>query len=109
MYNSIVTVIDLWLAYSNAQTTFSYDNPSPDYVVGVQITPNKPNITNEEGTFSISPQLSKGLSLDSKTGIISGTPEEQYQAQYAVMYMILDEVKMASKIDIKSMNFVIII
>lgn len=97
------------LSYSNAQTPFSYDDPKPNYVVGKQITPNKPIIDAEGGTFTILPQLSKGLSLDPKTGIISGISEEECEYSYMITYMIPGVTIMMSNIELKSMNFVIII
>lgn len=59
------------MTYTNAENTFSYEDQKPDYVVGNEITPNKPGVTMEGAIFSISPSLSKGLSLDQTTGIIS--------------------------------------
>lgn len=95
----------LCLAYSNAENTFNYDNPTPNYIVGKEITPNKPNVTIEEGIFSISPLLSKGLSLDSTNGILSGTPEEEYQSVYTVMLTLTDGSIMKSELEMKSIRF----
>nr|WP_198387396.1 Ig domain-containing protein [Burkholderia ubonensis] len=54
---------------------FQYSNASPTYSAGVAIEPNRP--TWSGGTpeiFSISPTLPAGLSIDIRTGVISGTP-----------------------------------
>ena len=48
---------------------------TPDvYTVGAAITPLNPNNTGGTATWSISPGLPAGLSFDTTTGIISGTP-----------------------------------
>lgn len=97
------------LSYSNAQTPFSYDDPKPNYVVGKQITPNKPIIDAEGGTFTILPQLSKGLSLDPKTGIISGIPEEEYENNYTITLMTFNISIITAYIEMKGMIFALLI
>ena len=55
----------------------SYAVPSPTYVLGSAITPNDP--TNSGGavdSYTISPALPAGLSLDPTTGQIAGTPTQ---------------------------------
>ena len=42
--------------------------------VGVAITPDVPTVTGSVTSFSVSPALPAGLSLDGSTGTISGTP-----------------------------------
>jgi hypothetical protein len=47
------------------------------YTVGVVVSPNTPSSTGGPvESYSISPALPAGLSLDSSTGVISGTPSE---------------------------------
>src|SRR5262245_33426907 len=49
--------------------------PSPQsYTVGVAITALDPTVTGTVTSYSVSPALPAGLSLDSSTGRISGTP-----------------------------------
>jgi DNA-binding beta-propeller fold protein YncE len=55
----------------------AYDTPAPVYVAGVQIPSNSPvkNTTIPTGsTYSVSPNLPAGLSFDTSTGAVSGTP-----------------------------------
>jgi trimeric autotransporter adhesin len=51
----------------------SYPSPQ-NYTVGVAIAPINPTVTGSVTSFSVSPALPAGLSLDSSTGQISGTP-----------------------------------
>ncbi len=54
--------------------TLAYATPVI-YVVGTAITPNAPTVTGGAVTsWSVSPALPAGLSLDAVTGVISGTP-----------------------------------
>ncbi|SDD45768.1 Galactose oxidase, central domain [Cupriavidus sp. YR651] len=56
-------------------TGFVYVDPLPEYIVGVSIVYNEPVYSGGEATqFSISPALPAGLSLNTQTGEISGTP-----------------------------------
>jgi DNA-binding beta-propeller fold protein YncE len=55
----------------------AYQTPAPVYVAGVAITPDVPaaNSTIPTGSaYSVSPDLPSGLSMDSSTGIVTGTP-----------------------------------
>lgn len=54
-------------------------------MANVPITENIPSITTD-GIFSISPQFSKGLVLDTTTGKITGTPIEEYKGTYVVRF-----------------------
>lgn len=94
----------LCLAHLNDENTFNYDDPTPDYVVGKEITPNKPDIAVEGGTFSISPSLSNGLSLEPTSGAISGIPEEEYENKYTVAYSSSNGAISTSIIEMKSIN-----
>ncbi len=58
-----------------APDNLNFSSPSSIYQMGIEIAPNVPTFTG--GTpenWSISPALPAGLSIDSLTGIISGTP-----------------------------------
>ena len=61
-----------------APTGLAYLNTSGSYTVGTTITNNNPTFSGGGGatTFSISPALPSGLTLDPVTGIISGTPTQ---------------------------------
>jgi uncharacterized repeat protein (TIGR01451 family) len=53
----------------------TYSTATAVYTVGTAITPNTPTSTGGAvGSYSVSPALPAGLSLDVLTGIISGTP-----------------------------------
>jgi hypothetical protein len=52
-----------------------YVDALPEYIVGVPITYNEPAYSGGEVTqFSVSPALPAGLSLDTQSGVVSGTP-----------------------------------
>jgi gliding motility-associated-like protein len=51
-------------------------NPPNVFILGTSIPNIVPTITSRAATFSVSPSLPAGLSLDPVTGIISGTPLE---------------------------------
>jgi DNA-binding beta-propeller fold protein YncE len=55
----------------------AYSAPAPVYAVGMPITPDIPSISATGATptsYSVSPDLPTGLSLNSVSGIVSGTP-----------------------------------
>ncbi len=56
-----------------APNSLSYNSPN-NFTRNTSITPLSPTVSGEEITYSISPTLPSGLSLDDSTGIISGTP-----------------------------------
>lgn len=67
----------------NTPASFSYSNRSATYTRDQVITTNIPNIGAGAGvSFSISPALPPGLSLDSMTGVISGTPKMPNMARH---------------------------
>lgn len=56
-------------------TSLAYLDPAPVYIVGAPIVDNEPQTSGGEITqFSVSPALPAGLSLNTQTGEISGTP-----------------------------------
>jgi hypothetical protein len=59
---------------SVAPSSLSYTVASPSYGKGQTISNNSPSVTGTVDSYSISPSLPAGLSLDTTTGIISGTP-----------------------------------
>jgi hypothetical protein len=53
----------------------TYSTNPAEYTVGTAITPNVPKISSGSVmSYSVTPSLPSGLSLDTSTGIISGTP-----------------------------------
>jgi phage tail protein X len=66
---------------------FAYTTPAPTYGKNQVITSNMvTGVTGTGGTYSVSPSLPSGLSLNTSTGAISGTPSAQVaSAKYAVM------------------------
>ncbi len=74
---STTATFTLTVAAATTLTNFGYVTPAPVYLAGVAIPTNKPVITNTGGAvlYSANPSLSTiGLSIDSGTGFISGTP-----------------------------------
>ena len=58
-----------------APTSLTYATTTATYVAGTAITPNSPTASGGViDSYAVSPSLPTGLSLDIKTGIISGTP-----------------------------------
>lgn len=84
-------------------TIFSYTENNPSYIVGTEITENKP-VDLGDGVYTILPKFSRGLKIDEKTGVITGTPTEEYQAVFTVTYTKTDGSKMTSVIEINSIN-----
>jgi hypothetical protein len=72
-------------APSEPPTALSYSTQSAVYAPNSTITPNTPTVTGTVASWSIDPSLSTGLTLDTTTGIISGTPTE---SQLATAYII---------------------
>lgn len=69
-----------------APSGLAYAQPSALYVAGEAIVPNTPVVTGgAAASFSVSPALPAGLSLNSQTGVIAGTATTiQPQAVYTV-------------------------
>lgn len=89
-----------------AQDTFEYERNAVDYIVNQAIESNTPQ-TKEKGKYSITPSLSKGLKIDESTGIISGTPEEEYQSDFTVKLTREDGSYLLATINIKSIILLI--
>jgi len=69
---STTSEITIMVNYA-APTGLSYPNPNV-FTIGNTITDLNPTVTGSAITYSISPELPAGLSFDTTTGIISGTP-----------------------------------
>ncbi|HEY1114497.1 MAG TPA: Ig domain-containing protein, partial [Chitinophagaceae bacterium] len=66
-----------WTAnYSScvAPSNLNYSANPATYCVGTTITNNMPSVTGMVTSYSVSPELPAGLSLNTTTGVISGTP-----------------------------------
>lgn len=68
-----VTVKGIPLSLTAPPTSLSY-NSANSFVVNTPITDLNPSVSGNVTTYSISPSLPAGLSLNPSTGIISGTP-----------------------------------
>lgn len=65
----------VWTKSTSPPTGLAYTKPNPTYVVNSAIAPNVP-INNNAGpfTYSVTPALVSGLTLNARTGVISGVP-----------------------------------
>lgn len=58
-------------------SNLTYDDTTPTYETGSAITPNSPSASGGAiDSYSVSPSLPEGLTLNTTTGVISGTPTE---------------------------------
>ena len=82
--NSVTFAITL--SVNGALSGLSYASATPTYCTGVAITPNTKTITgNGTISYTVSPSLPLGFSLNGTTGTISGTPTtETAAADYTV-------------------------
>jgi hypothetical protein len=55
-------------------TNLTYSTPSANYAVNQAITANSPTVTGTVTSWSVSPALPAGLSLNGASGVITGTP-----------------------------------
>ncbi len=66
-------------------SNLSYASDPVTYTEGVAITANNPTVTGTVASYSVSPALPAGLSLNESTGVITGTPTtEAVQASFVV-------------------------
>jgi hypothetical protein len=69
------TSVTLNITVLMAPSSLSYSQNTAQYVVGMPISSNMPTFTGSLPlTYSVSPALPSGLSLNTSTGVISGTP-----------------------------------
>jgi hypothetical protein len=64
----------LTITVTSPPADFTYSTNPAIYVVGVPIAPDVPSSGGAVVTYSVSPTLPAGLSLDPTTGVITGTP-----------------------------------
>jgi len=57
-----------------APAALNYSNTAAVYTVGAVISDNTPEVTGTVKTYSVTPDLPTGLTLNTTTGVISGTP-----------------------------------
>ncbi len=68
------STVDVSVNFLAAPSALSFSTPSPNYANNVEITANVPTVTGVVETYTVSPSLPTGLSLDPLTGRITGTP-----------------------------------
>lgn len=102
-YNLIAICLSLSLCQDD--TVFSYTENNPSYIVGVEISENKP-VNLGDGIYTILPKFNRGLKLDEKTGVISGTPTEEYEGEFTVTYK--DSATQLTKISVLVIKGIII-
>jgi len=81
---STTAVISITVNYE-APSSLSYVNPAAVYTVGAVISDNKASVTGTVSRYSVNPDLPEGLTLNTTTGTISGTPAaEQTLLNYTI-------------------------
>ena len=70
---SATTTVNITVAVT-APSGLSYSENTATYVLGNTITSNTPTVTGLVASYSISPALPTGLTINTTTGVISGTP-----------------------------------
>lgn len=78
----IIAIFCLIVACSE---TFEYSNSVINCIKGNSVKVISPK-NSEEGIYSITPNLVKGMTLDSRKGTISGLPEVSYRGTYTITY-----------------------
>lgn len=68
-----------------SQNVFTYTDNNPIYIVGNEITVNRP-INDLSGTYTISPSFTNGLIINTENGEISGIPIEEYVGTYIITF-----------------------
>jgi hypothetical protein len=76
----------VWIAVNDiAPSGLSYSNNPANYTVGTAIAPNVPSsIGGAVVSYSVSPGLPSGLTLNTATGVLSGTPMALADSVYTV-------------------------
>lgn len=103
LYNLIAICLSISLCQDD--TIFSYTENNPSYIVGTEITENKP-VDLGDGVYTILPKFSRGLKIDEKTGVITGTPTEEYDGEFTVTYK--DSTTQLTKISVLVIKGIII-
>lgn len=79
------TIVDM-LNFASAPTFISYSDPAPTYYQGLAIVANQPYfLGGAPASYAISPSIPAGLSFDTTTGIITGSPSS---GQAATSYTV---------------------
>lgn len=76
-----------WTVVAAAAPTLSYDDTDVEYIVGVAVTGPTPTLTGYGAVVTIVPDLPDGLSLNSATGAITGTPDAWVSSGGAFSYV----------------------
>ncbi len=86
--------------------TISYSEQAPTYLVNTPIAENVPKLTaNSSATFSVSPALPSGLTLNPATGVISGTPTAvTAQSAYTIVGVSSPDSKTAVSVVVIKVN-----
>lgn len=66
--------VTLTLTVKGPPTGLSYSTPNPVYLKSIPIAANSASVTGTVDSFTVSPALPAGLSLNKTTGAITGTP-----------------------------------
>jgi 6-phosphogluconolactonase len=76
---------DLWNKFHSSYLSLTYPTTSAVYTRNAVITNNVPTVTGPVTSWSVNPSLPAGLTLNTSTGVISGTPlAQQSAASYTI-------------------------